>query len=156
MELKTNLYTQDTQSKTTSSVTKKPVTRILFNKALFNKKNIIVTLALIPAFFNTQLYSARGCLDNSRHLTQLNDNKEYHFVSCSCPCSKRIAHQDRCIDCRHAHNPEPVEILDTAQAITPEQAKQYKKYERYLESPEKTLNLRLQAMIQKSKTGSSQ
>jgi hypothetical protein len=143
MELKTNLDTKN-------SAHKKLVTRTSTNKAF------IITLTLITVLLNSRLYSAPGCMDNSRHLTQLNDNKEYHFVRCSCPCNKRIAHQNRCIDCRHAHNPEPVEILSNAQPITSAQAKQYKKYERYFESPEKTLNLRLQAMLQKRKSGTTQ
>jgi len=112
------------------------------------KTDILIKSLTIALFLTTaQLSSAPGCMDNSRHLTELNDSKEYHFVECNCPCKTRIAKQDRCIECRHAHKPVTIEILSNAQAITPEQARRYKQYEQYLENPERIFNLRLQAMI---------
>lgn len=81
---------------------------------------------LLPFTFNL-LNAAAGCMDNSRHLKEPYDAKEYHFVSCACPCKRHMAEhrlfqaRARCPVCRHFHDPLPI-IIITKTAYTKETA----------------------------------
>jgi hypothetical protein len=59
------------------------------------------------------LNAAIGCMDNSYHLTQPYDNKDYHFVACNCPCDKQkwLIDRNTCILCRHFHEPKRLIII---------------------------------------------
>lgn len=51
---------------------------------------------------------AVGCMDNSYRLTEHNDTKEYHYVTCDCPCEKKYAILERkstCSKCGHYRDP---------------------------------------------------
>ncbi len=51
-------------------------------------------------------------MDNSRHLEECYDHKEYHLVQCNCPCwkYKSIANRNQCLKCRHYHDAEPLQF----------------------------------------------
>lgn len=55
-----------------------------------------------------------GCMDNSWYLQKPVDEKEYHYVQCYCPCTKRhkiLADRGQCIKCRHYRDPKPYIII---------------------------------------------
>lgn len=62
-------------------------------------------LILFVCFINIPLQAKIGCMDNSWHLAKPFDNKEYHYVSCNCPCQEIIQDRGRCLYCRHFHKP---------------------------------------------------
>ena len=51
-----------------------------------------------------------GCLDNSWHLKEFPDTKEYHEIDCNCPCWKYKTSPDRnqCTRCLHYHIDAPI------------------------------------------------
>lgn len=57
------------------------------------------------------LKASVGCMAHTRRLAQKYDNKDYHFVSCSCPCKERIAKRNKCKQCGHSHDPQPTIII---------------------------------------------
>jgi len=68
------------------------------------------------------LSAAPGCLDNSWHLTQMFDHKEYHYVDCNCPCEKRYAisaHRGQCSKCGHYRDPIETDIIKKAHSTAP-------------------------------------
>lgn len=76
------------------------------------KKQITFSILLLFLAF-TVLKPKPGCLDNSYHLKEKYDPKEYHQVDCNCPCDYwamrglRTDRKDKCLECGHAHNPGP-------------------------------------------------
>lgn len=68
---------------------------------------IIVVIILINIFLH--LKASNTCMDTSWHLEKRFDYKEYHKVSCNCPCwkYKELADRNRCSKCLHFHKPEP-------------------------------------------------
>lgn len=60
--------------------------------------------------FNHALGSI-GCMDNSWHLAQPFDSKEYHYVKCNCPCRKLGLARGECTECGHAHDFAPQYII---------------------------------------------
>lgn len=71
-------------------------------------KIIAKILIVMGSFFFQLTYAEIGCLDTSYHLAQPFDHKNYHFVSCNCPCSKKvIENRNQCIECKHFHLPNP-------------------------------------------------
>jgi hypothetical protein len=69
---------------------------------------LTVAVILTPSFF--KLSAGVGCLDNSWRLLRRYDSKEYHVVSCNCPCDKyeQLEDRGRCIKCRHFHDAIPL------------------------------------------------
>ena len=67
-------------------------------------------LILILLFFNIKtLFSAIGCMDNSKH-ANISDGFDYHnydFVACNCECKKQQYNFDRsqCKRCGHYRAP---------------------------------------------------
>jgi len=73
-------------------------------------------IGIIVALFSTSiLFASHGCMTNSWHLTKPFDNKEYHYVSCACPCTSYskyspvgynlfYKHGIFCENCGHAVN----------------------------------------------------
>lgn len=63
--------------------------------------------SLLCSLFLCYLHAAPGCMDNSYHLTRNNDPKEFHYVSCNCPCQKqyRMFANGTCSKCRHFQDP---------------------------------------------------
>lgn len=81
---------------------------------------MIVRIFLLCFFIGTQTFSCPHCLDNSWHLEQAFDTKEYHPVECNCPCRKLNIAQGECTDCGHKHffapqiiirRPQPQKVL---------------------------------------------
>lgn len=53
-----------------------------------------------------------GCMDNSYHLSEPFDNKDYHYVECNCPCKTQLDERNMCVECRHYHEPKPWVVVD--------------------------------------------
>jgi hypothetical protein len=70
---------------------------------------------LLTLLFPYQLYSAVGCMDNSKHTNRSEgyDYKTYHYVACACRCERYEQLFDRgaCAHCGHFRVPEPVAWL---------------------------------------------
>lgn len=62
-------------------------------------KQIILCLALLCS---PQVNASINCLDNSKHLAENNDNKEWYPVACDCPCT--TIKGNKCIECGHLQN----------------------------------------------------
>ena len=88
---------------------------------------IIVLRSLsISLLFGTTLIAEYGCMDNSYHLAQLNDPKNYYIVTgadggpCSCPCSRHCAQyrcslaKGQCPVCGHYRVPRPYVIVQAS------------------------------------------
>lgn len=77
---------------------------------------------IILSFTTYTINAATGCLDNSWHLKQSYDSKDYHLVSCSCPCESHTAKyrlfqaRGQCPACKHYHDPRSF-IIVTAQSL---------------------------------------
>ncbi len=68
-------------------------------------KKLYIRLIIVSA---VNLTAAPGCIDNSYHLTKLFDYKNYHYVSCNCPCQKQYkitSKQAQCQKCHHYRDP---------------------------------------------------
>lgn len=79
-------------------------------------KKCTVIIALILSFVcitSAVINATVGCMAHSHHLVQKYDHKEYHFVSCNCPClsQDRIARKNKCRRCGHAHDPRKIIII---------------------------------------------
>lgn len=48
------------------------------------------------------LFASVNCLDNSKHLQEDYDDKEWHPVACDCPCTTIKGRH--CIECGHLQN----------------------------------------------------
>ena|SRR5580692_13027629 len=71
---------------------------------------LVIYLLCLPTFASASI----GCLDNSWHLTQKYDAKEYHPVGCTCPCEKAYkisADRGKCSRCEHYRDPQPFIII---------------------------------------------
>lgn len=63
---------------------------------------------LILFAYVNMLIAAPECMDNSYHLTRRIDHRDYHYVSCNCPCQKRYKILDQrgiCTQCGHFRDP---------------------------------------------------
>ncbi len=76
-------------------------------------KRIITFIILSCSIYYHSFKAEIGCMDNSWHLQKRYDYKEYHFVSCNCPCSKGKLLNDRgkCLSCQHYRDPQPFIIV---------------------------------------------
>lgn len=85
-----------------------------------NNRLQIFSLSLI---FMPTVFAEYGCMDTSYHLAQLNDPKDYYYVTgadggpCSCPCSRYCAiykcslARGQCPVCKHYRVPRPLIIV---------------------------------------------
>ena len=116
--------------------------------------NIFVSLFVLLICIVHYCFGDPGCMDNSWHLKQPYDYKEFHYVTssdggyCKCQCSKHIAQygkqfpRGRCPVCKHYRVPQPVVIIKNA-------LEAYKKYVR--NHPEKKCQThKKQRLFQKS------
>jgi len=69
------------------------------------KKIILILLALL----SSPLFASVNCLDNSQHLQEGFDDKEWHSVACDCPCEK--VKGGYCVQCRHLQNASTYTIV---------------------------------------------
>lgn len=81
------------------------------------KKVLLLSLGLLTI---APVKASLGCLDNSWHLTQPFDAKEYHIVTrevgtsktyCPCPCRKLSLSRGECMACGHKHDIQPWTIV---------------------------------------------
>ena len=83
-----------------------------------------------------------NCLDNSKHLQEDFDDKEWHPASCDCPC--QLIRKNICTDCGHLQNAATyVVVLPTKIA---QQNRNYPSYD-----PQKTLRQLAFDYLQKKK-----
>lgn len=81
-------------------------------------------MLLIFLLANYPLIASVNCLDNSQHLQEDYDDKEWHPVACDCPCA--IVKGNKCIECSHLQN------ASTYIIVTPTKvAQQTRKYPSY-------------------------
>src|SRR5689334_9226515 len=59
----------------------------------------IIMLMLLTSY---PLAASVNCLDNSQHLAEDFDDKEWHSVACNCPCEVVVKNQ--CRKCEHLQN----------------------------------------------------
>jgi hypothetical protein len=59
-------------------------------------------MILILIFASHPMIASVNCLDNSKHLSEDFDDKEWHSVACDCPCT--IVKGNKCIECGHLQN----------------------------------------------------
>jgi hypothetical protein len=84
-------------------------------------KRVLIALKII-ALVSIHFIAIRaeiGCIDNSYHMDPCMpwcDDKQYHYVNCSCPCSQYAQSFDRgrCERCEHFHVPKPFIIIQRA------------------------------------------
>jgi len=79
-------------------------------------KKIILTSLISLSF---PLAASVNCLDNSQHLQESYDDKEWHSVACDCSCEKEIIKGNKCTVCQHLQNASTyVVVLPTKIALT--------------------------------------
>lgn len=90
---------------------------------------LVVMISLMGA--TGYLGAEYGCMAKSYHLTQLNDPKEYYYVTgpdggpCPCPCSRYCAEyrqpffRGQCPVCGHYRIPRPFVIVETPKKAIP-------------------------------------
>lgn len=84
-------------------------------------KKIMIFVLLLA---NYSLYASVNCLDNSKHLSEDFDDKEWHSVACDCPCT--VIKGNKCIECGHLQNAStyvvvlPTKVAHQAKVYTPE------------------------------------
>ena len=83
------------------------------------KKTLLLTLSLL----STPLFAGPYCMDNSEHLAQSYDNKEWHSVECDCNCQKEPIKGGKCIECQHLQEARPFTIVRTSTIKTVQQNK---------------------------------
>jgi hypothetical protein len=68
---------------------------------------------------SASLRAELGCMDNSYHLTQRYDAKEYHYVQCNCDCSKerQFPQRAQCSQCLHYHTPVTTIVMPLSTAL---------------------------------------
>ncbi|MEX0940809.1 MAG: hypothetical protein WDZ41_05610 [Candidatus Babeliales bacterium] len=74
-------------------------------------------LLLALSLFMGNIYGEFGCMDNSKHLDTRTgpDFKNYHYVSCTCPCYryKQSFKRGRCEECLHYRAPRGTLQINT-------------------------------------------
>lgn len=80
---------------------------------------------IISSCIFKSIISQIGCMDNSHHLQQKYDSKEYHYVQCNCPCDryaavgKKAPSRNQCLECGHYHDPKPHYVASGLQTDKP-------------------------------------
>ena len=75
----------------------------------------LIMLILIACSY--PITASVNCLDNSKHLSEDFDDKEWHSVACNCPCTL-IKKNNHCFDCDHLQNASTyVVVLPTKIAL---------------------------------------
>jgi hypothetical protein len=72
----------------------------------YKRENLMKKLILFV--YAHILIAAPECMDNSYHLTQPIDHRDYHHVACNCPCEKQYKILDQrgiCTKCGHFRDP---------------------------------------------------
>jgi hypothetical protein len=79
-----------------------------------------VILSCLALMGNVPMQGQIGCIDNSEHLQKSGDAKQYHYVSCNCPCDRytQIADRNKCTKCNHYHDIKPYIIISRSKAKT--------------------------------------
>lgn len=87
-----------------------------------NYIKLMLAMLLIVA---NRCYSDQDCLDNSWHLAKANDHKEFHPVSCNCPCrtQKILPKRGQCITCLHYRYPRPFLIIKSTDSMGSQRCK---------------------------------
>lgn len=84
------------------------------------KKIILLSLVLLSC----PLFASVNCLDNSQHLQEDFDDKEWHSVACDCPCA--IVKGNKCIECGHLQNASTyIVVLPTKVALQKKASRSY-------------------------------
>ena len=73
-------------------------------KRIINYCALFIFLLNCASILNAQ----QDCLDNSYHLQQSYDHKNYHYVACTCSCSEyqNFTNRGQCMQCLHYHVPK--------------------------------------------------
>ena len=75
------------------------------------------------SFLTTPLIAGPYCMDNSEHLAQSYDSKEWHSAECDCDCQKQPIKGGKCIECGHLQEARPFTIIQTSATKTVQQNK---------------------------------
>lgn len=71
------------------------------------KKGLFLVITMVVA--HTPLMAEVGCMENSYHTKQAYDYKNYHYVDCTCPCTKQqqiSSVRGICSECGHCRDPQ--------------------------------------------------
>lgn len=80
---------------------------------------------LIFLLASCPLMASINCLDNSQHLQQDYDDKEWHSVACDCPCA--TVKGNKCIECGHLQNARTYIVVEPAKIV--QQERRYPSYD---------------------------
>jgi hypothetical protein len=76
--------------------------------------NRIYAVLLLVGTVSQALNARIGCMDNSKHLSEPFDTKEYHYVQCNCPCTYHNSRErNLCIMCQHVHMDPRIEVIES-------------------------------------------
>src|SRR5574337_94056 len=75
-------------------------------------KKIILCLTLLSA---SHMNASINCMDNSEHLAENIDNKEWHPIACDCPCA--TVKGNKCIDCGHLQNVSTYVVVQPTKVV---------------------------------------
>ena len=78
-------------------------------------KKLMILLLLI---FSYQLNASIYCLDNSKHLAEDFDDKEWHSVACDCPCT--TIRGNKCVECGHLQNASTYVVVQPTKVVRQE------------------------------------
>jgi hypothetical protein len=75
-------------------------------------KNIVMFVMFLLIFCSYSVDASIYCLDNSQHLAEDFDDKEWHTVACNCPCT--IVKGYKCVECGHLQNASTYVVVQPA------------------------------------------
>lgn len=81
---------------------------------------LLLSISLLVIF--AELPGHIDCIEQSHHLTQKFDNKEYHLVKdCECDCGKGenkiLPGTGQCVQCKHFRTPRPIKLVTSDPAL---------------------------------------
>lgn len=83
-------------------------------------KKLIMFIVILCSY---PLSASVNCLDNSKHLAEDFDDKEWYPVACDCPCT--TIKGNKCIECGHLQNAStyvvvlPTKVVRQEKVYTP-------------------------------------
>lgn len=102
-------------------------------------KNLMILIFLLTS---CPLIASVNCLDNSKHLQEDYDDKEWHSVACDCPCDPRDVKGNKCIQCGHLQNASTYIVVEPTKVV--QQERRFPSYD-----PKNTLRQLAHRFLQK-------
>jgi hypothetical protein len=75
-------------------------------------KKVMIFMLLLSM---TPVVASVNCIDNSRHLQEDFDDKEWHSIACDCPCT--TIRKGYCVECGHLQNASTYVVVQPTKIV---------------------------------------